>query len=117
MASCIVGQREWVSMFRTAGFVTDDEKYRPFPTEPLTVYRGTTWGGRRGMSWTEDRERAGWFAGRWNPTALVFEVRIDPAAVLARLGVPGGRDEHEVVVDPVMLPPIGRRCIQKGARP
>ncbi len=75
----------------------------------MRVYRGSTWGRRRGMSWTEDRERAEWFADRWNArrtgTALVFKIMVEPEAVLALLA---DRDEAEVVVDPAMLPPIRR---------
>ncbi len=105
-----LGQREWVSFFRIAGFVSDDG--RPVPTEPIKVYRGSTWGRRRGMSWTEDRARAEWFAARWNAretgAGLVFETTVQPEAVLALLNAEGGRKEAEVVVDPAMLPPIRR---------
>jgi hypothetical protein len=101
-----LGQRQWIEFFRIAGFVADDS--RPPPTEPMKVYRASTWGRRRGMSWTEDRERAQWFANRWTArgrTALVFETWVEPKAVLALLG---DRGEAEVVVDPGMLPPIRR---------
>ncbi len=105
-----LGQREWISLFRTAGFVADDG--RQVPAEPMKVYRGSTWGRRRGMSWTEDRARAEWFAARWNAretgAGLVFETTVQPEAVLALIGIEGGRDEAEVVVDPAMLPPILR---------
>jgi hypothetical protein len=104
-----LGQRQWVEFFRIAGFVADDG--RPMPTEPMKVYRGSTWGRRRGMSWSEDREQAEWFANRWTArgrTALVLETLVEPAAVLALLSDKDGRAESEVVVDPAMLRPIRR---------
>lgn len=109
-----LGQAEWIELFRLVGFVSDDG--RPPPTEPLVVYRGTTWGRRRGMSWTLDPLRAEWFADRWTSggrgEGLVFKTRVDPGAVLALLGDPDGRNEEEIVVDPTLLPPITRRCVQ-----
>jgi hypothetical protein len=108
---------EWVDLFRTAGFVSDPPD-RQRPTEPLTIYRGTTWGRRRGMAWTEDPERAEWFAGRWaswrTGEGLVFKATIDPAGVLALID---GRKEAEVVIDPACLPPLGRAAVVRSARP
>ncbi len=102
--------RVWVSIFREAGFVSDPPDLRP-PSEPLTVYRGATFGRRRGMSWTLDLDRARWFASRSSlltgrPVGMVFRSSIPPESVLAIMT--GGRREAEVVVDPVGLPPIRR---------
>jgi hypothetical protein len=92
----------WVDLFRTAGFVSDSA--RAPSSSPLLIHRGTTWGRRRGMAWTTDRERAEWFATRLHrPGGLVFTVTVDSDAVLAMID---GRNEHEVVVDPSRLPPV-----------
>lgn len=105
----------WVELFRTAGFVSDENQ--PKPTEPLRIWRGTTWGRRRGMSWTTERDRAKWFANRWERDdrhhALVFETVVEPAVVLALLT--GGRSESEVVVDPRLLPAIRRPGAEQAA--
>ena len=101
---------DWVDMFRRAGFVS--ERGAPAPTEPLTVYRGATWGRRRGMAWTTDEAMAEWFASRWRGVTdgetYVFTVNVEPAAVLAFCDADDGRGESEVVVDPFMLPPVRR---------
>jgi hypothetical protein len=100
----------WVELWRTVGFFTDIDE--PAPTEPVTAYRGSSWGRRRGMSWTVDPSRAEWFAGRWvRHESHVFQVTIPAGAVLARLGDPDGRDEGELVVDPSLLPPVRRSNI------
>ncbi|HMG43038.1 MAG TPA: hypothetical protein VK611_17030 [Acidimicrobiales bacterium] len=102
-----LGVATWVHLFRMAGIVSDDGG--PPPTEPLTAYRGATWGRRRGMSWTTDRERARWFADRFAVLgpAFVFTAEVPPGAVLALIGEKY-RSEGEVVVDPALLPPIRR---------
>ena len=58
-----LGTRLWVTLFRSVGFVS--ESGQPAPVEPLRIYRGATWGRRRGMAWTSDIDRARWFADRW----------------------------------------------------
>ncbi len=95
----------WSDLFRVAGFVSDGGQTPP--SSPLAVHRGATWGRRRGMAWTTDRERAAWFAARREQHGLVFTVTVEPDAVLAMID---GRDEHEIVVDPSMLPPVRRRA-------
>jgi hypothetical protein len=111
----------WLMMFADCGFVTDLPGGLSAPTEPLTVYRGTTWGRRRDMSWTLDRNKALWFAQRMlsmqslhSPApgaphiAHVFRAEIEPQAVLAYFD---RRNEREVVVDPRQLPSLGRAAI------
>ena len=97
-----LGVAAWVALFRECGFVSDDS--RSAPVEPLEAYRGTSWGRRRGMSWTTNLEVARWFAGRYGRDAHVFRAEVPPGAVLALIGMEGGRNEHEVVVDPSLLP-------------
>lgn len=111
-----LGVQQWVHLFRWVGFVQDDDDEAVGPKEPLVVYRGAGWGGRRGMAWTTDPSRAQWFASRIRaagPEAHVFKTSVPPDAVLALIGHDPGlsRGECEVVVDPSLLPPIGRRAI------
>lgn len=95
------GVRWWVDAFRRAGYVGD----RPAPVAPMTVYRGTeSWRVHR-MSWTEDLEKARWFARRYRAASgdgAVWRATVDAAHVLARFHDvrPG---EAEVVVDPRRL--------------
>ena len=107
-----LGVGAWISLFRECGFVSDDDQ--PAPMAPLEAYRGTSWGRRRGMSWTTNLEVARWFAGRYTShgrEAHVFRAEVPPGAVLALIGMEGGRNEHEVVVDPSGLPRLGRDSI------
>jgi hypothetical protein len=98
-----LGVAAWVFLFRCAGFISDAN--HPQPREPLTIYRGATWGRRRGMAWTTDREKAEWFANRFSVLreALVYEITVGPEVVLALFD---GRNEAEVVVEPAKLPPV-----------
>lgn len=112
-----LGISTWVTMFRYAGFVCDeedvDDEEGGKPNQPLRAYRGSSWGRRRGMSWSTDPTRAEWFAARWGlmgSEAAVFSVLVPPEAVLALVGIEG-RNEDEVVVDPQLLPPIRRSSV------
>jgi hypothetical protein len=99
--------RGWVEPFRTAGFVSEPAGLAP-PTEPLTIYRGTTLGRRRGLSWTTDRATAQWFANRFalaDFEAFVFTTIVEPRTVLRSARPP----ESEVVVDQLRLPSSIRR--------
>lgn len=64
------------------------------------------------MSWTTSREVAAWFAERWRGKgAHVYTVTAAPDAILADVDAilgDGGRGEHEVIVDPSMLPRLVR---------
>jgi hypothetical protein len=98
---------DWVGVFRTAGFVSDAGQSAS--TEMVRVFRGATWGQRRGMAWTRNVTRARWFADRLvrrGKPAYVFECVVEPTAVLAMLDSPDGRREDEVVVEPRLLPPL-----------
>lgn len=106
----VLGTTGWVELFRTAGFSARPP--RPAPAEHLQVFRGSTWGRRRGMAWTTDPTCARRFAERWTASGAgvgqVFVAHIGPDAVLAMID---DRGEAEVVVDPLRLPPLGRSAI------
>ncbi len=107
----------WTGWFRSAGYLTDFEDPIPAPTCPLTIYRGATWPGRRGMSWTTDHDRAVWFANRFSrfagsrgfQIAYLFCTTVEPDAILAMFR----GDEAEVVIDPKYLPPLRKRDAQQ----
>ena len=118
-----LGTDIWVTWFRSVGFVS--EAGQPAPVEPLQLYRGSTWGRRRGMAWTSDLDRARWFADRTTRFGLlghggtghVFGAVVSPAGVLAYIDRADGRGEGEIIVDPAYLPPIRRSSIIPPAAP
>lgn len=102
-----IGLSAWVAMFREAGFVTDDAGVER-PRSPLRVFRGTTWGRRRRMSWTSDADKARWFARRaslFGFSGMLVSATAPPAGVL---GILQGRNESEVIVDPATLTLVTR---------
>jgi hypothetical protein len=111
-----IGQRKWVQMFKTAGFVSAyiDEvtltekdgtrtavppRFEPTieqPTEPVPVWRGTfTSTGGRGMSWTVHRECALQFAEGYGSYPPYREVGVYRALVRARAVLAAFADEWE----------------------
>lgn len=102
----------WVEWFRMVGWTATDD--RPPPAEVSQIYRGATWGRRRGMSWTPDLEVAQWFADRFigvdgGESAHVFQCQVPADAVMAF--VEERKGEPEYVIDPRRLPPLGRSSI------
>ena len=75
-----LGAERWVELWRSVGFVSDTGEEAP--TEPIRAFRGASWGRRRGMSWSLDRERAEWFAAR----PLIGDFRDAPQVALSRQG-------------------------------
>lgn len=70
--------------------------------EAITVYRGARAGlNEEGLSWTLSRERAAWFATRFNPEEpVLLRASVNRSSVLALLL---GRGEEEVLVLPEEL--------------
>jgi hypothetical protein len=107
-----LGQRTWIKIFQTAGFVSDSGHRQP--SSPTVLYRGATLKRRRGMAWTSDARQATWHAERSSGLsqfnhqgeAIVWSAIVPPQAVLATIG---GRNEDEVVVNP--------GCLQRAAAP
>jgi hypothetical protein len=100
--------RDWLGMFKDAGFVSDCGSSAP--TEPVVVYRGAVQSNIRGFSWTMDLERATWFARREELFGFgegkVFRVTAPPHAVLGHFL---DRCEDEIVLNPL--------CLKGGATP
>jgi hypothetical protein len=72
--------------------------------QSITLWRGAIAKHRRGLSWTDDRDRATWFAGRFNgtlaKTAHLYRLDVTPEMVLARFSK---RGESEWVLSPEAL--------------
>ena len=72
------------------------EHYMSLPDE-MTVYRGVANGRvKKGMSWTDNREKAEWFASRFGGEGYVLSGKVKKEDVLAYFN---RRDEYEVVVE------------------
>ena len=66
----------------------------------VTVYRGVTSynaNNIKALSWTLDREKAEWFAHRFDEEGTVYEAQIEKKHILALFN---GRNESEVIIDP-----------------
>jgi hypothetical protein len=67
----------------------------------LTLYRGTSEDLDAGMSWTLDKNKAEWFAKRFNKdTPVVLETVVKASEVYAYYT---GRNEQEIVINPFIL--------------
>lgn len=88
----------WRDLFEAAGY-THDGQPAPRPTAPVTVYRGCDHERRFGMAWTDDLERAQWFADRnlGKGTGQVYVHRAVPSELLAFIDA-SNRHEREYVL-------------------
>jgi len=80
----------------------DEEERKKFDELPevVTIYRGCTTKGKRGFSWTLSKEKAGWFAKRFETIwgkGKVYKSKIHKENIYAYVR---GREEDEVVVNP-----------------
>lgn len=87
-------RREWLPIFRAAGYHDDDQK--PQPPDRIQLWRGGI--RRTGMAWTADTERAEWFHDRYqtDKVAKLWTVTIGPKRLLAHYH---RRSEDEYVID------------------
>ena len=76
--------------------MNEEEKifFDSLPDE-ITIFRGGM--DDKGFSWTLDKDRACWFANRWNQDQEVFEKTINKSDALAYLN---GRNESEIIYVP-----------------
>lgn len=74
---------------------------KPLSFSRATVYRGATIGSARSLSWSPDRDRALWYADRWNDPDLgggkLFEVDITASDSLVYLT---DKHEEEIILTP-----------------
>lgn len=102
-----VSQQEQLALFRAAdpAALMDEDEYERFCSleDPVTVYRGVTSYNAdhiKALSWTLNYDTAAWFAHRFDEAGTVYEAQIAKEHILAYLN---GRNEQEVVVDPLHL--------------
>lgn len=91
---------EWHEVLTDFGIDMDESDKEHFQALPkrFEIYRGCTRMGEDGFSWTLDREKAEWFAIRFDrPGAQILETEVAKESVLALLT---GRGESEVVILP-----------------
>ena len=97
-------------MFKSADpkALMEDDEYEQLQEldDTLTVYRGVTSYNAdnvKALSWTLNKEKAEWFAHRFNDDGAVYEAQIDKKHIFA---IFNGRNESEVVLDPQYLTDI-----------
>lgn len=102
-----VSKSKLISMFKQADphelMLEDELRQYEELDDTVTVYRGVTSHNAKNikaLSWTLDREKAEWFAHRFNEDGTVYEAEIDKQHILALFN---GRNESEVIVDPKFL--------------
>lgn len=108
-----LGEADWLEVFRRVGFFSwppllvrqaDGAAVPPRPSSALTLYRGSTAGRLRRMSWSADRAMAEELGRRHSPygAASLFKSTVAPDMVLAYLE---RRDDRgwTIVVDPAGL--------------
>lgn len=90
----------WRDLFEEAGYTHDGQRASR-PSAPITLYRGCHHERRFGMAWTDDLERAHWFADRdlGHGTGRVYVHRAGPLELLAFTDA-SNRGEREYVLDP-----------------
>ena len=91
--------------------VMDEDERTAFAALPetLEVYRGVAENGtEEGMSWTIDRNKAVWFAKRFNKSGTVLFTTINKCDVMAHFL---GRNETEIVVMPQHLGLITKETV------
>jgi hypothetical protein len=94
-------RREWLPMFRAAGYHVDDEPASP--PDSITLWRG---GNRKTrMAWTADREQAEWFRDRFaGKPGKLWTLTVGPDRLLAHYHRKH-REENEYVIDPTGIRP------------
>ncbi len=95
----------WVGLIDSV--ITADQYLHGHTPTPLatlpkstTLWRGATEEHQAGMSWTDSREQAEWFARRQGTAGVVWEATVLNTMVLARFS---SRSESEWVIDASMF--------------
>lgn len=99
-----VPRKEWLSIFRAAGY--HDDETPTTPPNSVTLWRGGTRKTR--MAWTADRERAEWFQHRFDhlgsTPGKLWTLTVGPDRLLAHYHEKH-RHEDEYVIDPTGIRP------------
>lgn len=99
-----VSKEELVDFFKKADpeylMTPEERKQLDELDDTVTVYRGLTSHNAYNvfaLSWTLDKEKAEWFAHRFNEDGKVYQAKIEKKNILALFN---GRNESEIIVDP-----------------
>ena len=102
-----LNKRNLVALFRSVPheYLMDAEEMKQYAEleDPVTIYRGVRSENQKhikNLSWTLDRDKAEWFAHRFDRDGNVYEAQIKKEHILALFN---GRGESEIVVDPKYL--------------
>ncbi len=89
-------KEKWLKRFRLVGWCGDTEP----PEKPLLLYRGSVRGAPLGLSWTDNKLCAEWFAAKHNKDTgkepVLYSALVLPETLLGRFSQKG---EYEFVVD------------------
>lgn len=97
----------WISLFKRIGYCNAAGQSIDRPKKPITVWRGASLQEELtrdyGMSWTTDRNKAQWFAKRFNCNeTYVYRAEAHPEALLADYR-DSERNESEIIVNPALI--------------
>ncbi len=99
-----VSKEELVGFFKKADpehlMTPEERKQLDELDDTVTVYRGLTSHNEYNvfaLSWTLDKEKAEWFAHRFNENGKVYQAKIEKKNILALFN---RRNESEIIVDP-----------------
>jgi hypothetical protein len=93
----------WIDLFEACDNTSLYKLGDPVTFVSTTVYRGAVMGFKRSLSWSADREKAEWYADRWQDPVgggEIYEVDITKRDVLIYLEK---SRETEVIVDPSFI--------------
>jgi len=100
--SLSIPRREWVALFRKAGYTFNGETDVARPTEPLTLWRGAWAKYKNGLAWSDNRKVAEHFAKVRSGDGRVWTATVAPDRLLAYIH-DDGRGEEEWIVNTIGL--------------
>jgi hypothetical protein len=96
----LLDQDTWVEMFNHVGYLHNALRApSQQPSQPITLYRGSTQELNQNMAWTDDIDQARWFSDRnrgYGFDSYIWTAEVEPFAVLARFE--SARNESEYVI-------------------
>jgi len=96
----LLDKETWHNLFTQCGYIHDGTS-RERPTESIQLYRGATPDTKAGASWTDNIEKAQWFARR--PILFgkgeVYTASVEPARLFAYFNESRGESEYVIDTD------------------
>lgn len=94
----------WNNLFETCDTTKLYKLGDPITVVPGKVYRGSVSGFKRSLSWTPDKQRAEWFAERWQDQSLgggkLYELNISKTNILIYVK---HQPEEEIILAPEFI--------------